>query len=108
MLRADRVERITRAMADALEAADLEAMAPTTLRPLLRLARSLRMDPLAQLRTMATSWLVDLPRLVASDPDQAERTGAWLVHLVAWLDDQVDEPPPDLGLLSLRSDPETV
>lgn len=104
MLQADRVERITRAMSDALEAADLEAMAPPTLRPLLRLARSVRMDPLPQLRAMATSWLDGLPRLVASDPGQAERAGAWLVHLVAWLDGQTDDPPPDLGPLSLTSD----
>ena len=107
MLRTERVEAITTALAEALRVADLEAMAPATLRPLLKLARSVRMDPLAQLRDMGISWLGELPRLVASDPAQADRTGAWLVHLVAWLDGQTDEPPPDLGSLSLRSDQAT-
>lgn len=96
MLRADRVAVISEAMADALAAADLEAMAPVTLRPLLRLGRSIRIDPLAQLRDMGISWLRGLPALVASDPDRAERVGAWLVHVVAWLDGQTDDPPPDM------------
>lgn len=107
MLRADRVELVARAMADALATADLEAFVPETLRPLLRLARLARMDPMAQLRDLATSLLADLPRLVASDPAQADRAGAWLVHLVAWLDGQTDDPPPELWGVSLRSDPAT-
>jgi hypothetical protein len=104
MLRTDRVEQITTALVEALRDADLEAMAPPTLRPLLRLARSVRMDPIGPLRDMGISFLSGLPAQLAADPAQAERTSAWLVHLVAWLDGQTDEPPPDLGAVSLRSD----
>lgn len=96
MLRTDRLTELVAIVADALEAADLEAMAPDSIRPLLKLGRSLRIDPLAQLRAMAISSLRALPEQAAADPARTDQVTAWLVHTLAWLDGQIDEPPPSL------------
>lgn len=96
-LRPERVQELVELMADALEEADLMPAVPDSMKPLLKLARLARMDPLAMLKDTVLGSLRGLPAAVEADPQRADRVAAWLIHCAAWLDGQTDQPPPSLG-----------
>lgn len=97
MLRTDRVELLTAAIAAELEAlpdrAVLDAL-PAGLGTAVTLLRRLgRVDLIAEVRRSAVSSAIALPDRIRDDPDRAQAIADRLVHIAAWLDDQTDDPP---------------
>lgn len=98
MLRPDRIQTLATTAEAALMTADLAAMVPPVLSPVIRTARLVGIDLPAMVRTWAVDSIRSLPRSAAADPERADAIAAWLGHVVAWLRGETDDPPPDLAL----------
>lgn len=97
MLRADRAEQLTAAIAAELaeipDQAVLEAL-PAGIRPAVVLLRKLaRVDLIAEVRRSAASSAARLPGLIREDPARAQAIADRVIWLAAWLDDQTDDQP---------------
>jgi hypothetical protein len=99
ILRIDRLEVTTAELAAAIERLDPEPLVPTVLAaPVKFLRQVLRFDLPARAKAEVLTSLRRLPEAARSDPARADALAAWAVHVIAWLTDQTDLPPPPLEL----------
>lgn len=95
MLRTDRLAEVAEVVADLIERTPLPPDAlPPAAGTLLSLARLARLDIEALIRSTAASSLRSLPSQASADPDRADALAGWAAHLLAWLRDERDDPPP--------------
>lgn len=95
MIRTDRMEALAGELARLVET---QPLPPGSLPPMVatleRAARMLGLDLMTQARAMVAGSLRSLPSQASADPARADAVAAWLAHLLAWLTDQRDDPPP--------------
>lgn len=94
VLRLDRLAEVTEALAATIETADVSGLVPATLAPVVKIARMVGLDVIALLRREAATSVRRLTSDARSAPDRADAVAVWLVHVVAYLTGQTDEPPP--------------
>ena len=94
VLRLDRLAEVTESLATAIEQADVSGLVPRNLAPVVKVARMVGLDVIALLRAEAASSVRRLTLDARSAPARADAVATWLVHVVAYLTDQTDEPPP--------------
>jgi hypothetical protein len=95
MVNLDRLTAVTDELARVVEATPLPpgALDPT-LATLVRAARIVGLDLEAVIRARAASSIRSLASQASADPERAEDVAAWASHLLAWLRDERDDPPP--------------
>lgn len=95
MLRTDRLEAVTSELGRIIESTPLPPDAlPAPAAGLMRVARMAGMDVEAMARTAISGSLASLSSRASADPARADELAAWFAHLVAWLRDERDDPPP--------------
>ncbi len=106
ILRIDRLEQVTAELLEGLDQLDVWAALPRQLvAPLMLAKRFGRLDLPALALAEVRSSVERLPSEARSDPARADRLAAWLVHIVAWLTDQTDAPPPRFPELAPATSP---
>ena len=61
---------------------------------LVRVARMAGMDVERMARTTVSGSLASLASRASADPARADELAGWVAHLVEWLRDERDDPPP--------------
>lgn len=96
MLRQDRMRELVALVEATMEAVPdaelLEAM-PAPVATSVKLLRRFRVDLLADVRRSVMTSAQALPDQCSRDPERAQRILDRTIGLIAWLDDQTDEPP---------------
>lgn len=100
MLRMDRLAMVVDELARVIEATPLPLdQAPPAVAGLVKAAKIMRLDLDRVVRSMVADSTRSLPSLASADPARADAIAAWSAHLLAWLRDERDDPPPpDLPL----------
>lgn len=95
MIRTDRLDAVATEVARVIEATPLP---PGTLPPAIetaaRFARMAGLDLDATVRATAAGSLRSLASQASADPARADALAGWLAHLLAWVRDERDDPPP--------------
>lgn len=99
MLNPDKLEQVASELVRILETTPLPPSALGPLAPALSILARFGINLEAMIRGQVVSSLRSSASLASSRPEQAEAIASWIVHLIAWLRDERDDPPPaDLPL----------
>lgn len=95
MLRIDRLEAVTSELSRAIESATLPPEAlPAPASALVKVARIAGVDLERLAKATILGSLESLRSRASANPAAADELAGWFAHLLAWVRDERDDPPP--------------